>query len=82
MNVFPFIANVENGWFETSSFAIFADEFDIGQELHLHSYGPVPFASFTAPARNVEGKMAGTKGLGFGLPSGRKYLTNASKALM
>ena len=43
---------------EARAFAFVADQFDVGQELHLHRHRAVALAGFAAAAGNIEGKMA------------------------
>ena len=59
VNVLAVIADLEHGALEARAAAFFADEFDVGEELHLDGDGAVALAGFAAAAGNVEGKMAG-----------------------
>src|SRR6202044_1787621 len=52
-------ADLEHGVFEARAPAFFADEFDVGEELHFDGDGAVTLAGFATTAGNVERKMAG-----------------------
>ena len=58
VNILAVIADLEDSALETGAAALFADELDIGEELHLDGHGAVALAGFAAAAGNVEGKMA------------------------
>ena len=60
VNIFPVIADFQNTAFEAGAAAFFADEFDVGEKLHLDRDGAVALASFAAASRHVERKMAGS----------------------
>ena len=51
MNVFAFIADIENLRLVARAFAVFTDEFDVGEKLHLHGHGAVALARFTSTTR-------------------------------
>src|SRR5512147_1046497 len=58
MNVLALIANGEHLRLVTRAFALFADEFDVGEELHLDGNGAVALAGFAASAGDVEGEVS------------------------
>src|SRR5215469_15720625 len=68
VDVFSAIANLENLWLVTRTLAFFADEFDVGEELHFDSNRPVALTGFAPAARNVEREMTSAEPalLGFG----------------
>src|SRR5262249_43689817 len=41
--------------------ALFADQFDVGEELHFDGDGAVALAGFASAARNVEGEVSGAE---------------------
>src|SRR5262249_6655696 len=61
MDVFSFVANVEDGRFVTRAFAVLTNQFDVGQELHLDGHGPIALARLAAATWYVEAEMAGPK---------------------
>src|ERR1019366_4732038 len=58
VNVLPAIPHVEHGWLIARPLTLLANQFDVGQELHLHRDRAVALACLTTPARNVERKMS------------------------
>ena len=58
MNVFAFIADIENLRLVARAFAVFANQFDVGEELHLHRHGAVALARLTATAGNIKTEVA------------------------
>ena len=70
MNVETFVADIENGALEARAFAIVADEFDIGQELHFDGDGAIALTGFAAAAGDVEGKVPGGVAAFFGIAGG------------
>ncbi len=72
----PWIANFEDAAFEALAAALFANEFDIGKELHFDGDGAIALAGFAAPAGNVEGKMARGVAAALGVGSVRENFAN------
>ena len=52
------VANIQNAALVARALALFADQFHVGQELHLHRDRAIALAGFAAAARNVERKVA------------------------
>ena len=52
------VVDFENARLVARSFAFLADQFDIGEELHLHRDRAVALADFAAAAGNVEREMS------------------------
>ncbi len=69
VDVFAFVADVEDGGFVACSVTFFAGELDVGEELHLDGDGAVAFADVAAAAGDVEGEVpwAEAAALGVGL---------------
>ena len=59
VNILPVIADFQNPALEPRATALFADQLDIRQKLHLHGNRPVALTRFAASSRHVKGKMAG-----------------------
>ena len=57
MNVKTAILDIENALLVARSFAFFADQFHIRQELHFHGHGAIALAIFAPPAWNIEREM-------------------------
>src|SRR5580700_466501 len=57
VNILSAVAHVEYLRFITSPFALFANEFDVGEKLHLNRNRAIALTSFAPPARNVERKV-------------------------
>src|SRR6266404_2357124 len=57
MHVLATIADFEHAALEARPAAFFADQLNVGQELHFYRYRAITLAGFTTPARNVEGEM-------------------------
>ena len=55
----PLYFDVEDGRFVAGAVALFAWEFDVGEELHFDGDSPVAFADITATTGYVEGECAG-----------------------
>src|ERR1700750_141501 len=58
MNVLALVTDRQYLRLIARAFALFTDEFDIGEELHFDGHGTIPLAGFTAPARYVEREMS------------------------
>src|SRR5579862_5161706 len=81
VNILAAIAYIENLRLVASSFALFADQFDVGEELHFHRDRAVALAGFAAASGNVEGKMPGGKASLLGLGKGSKEVADAVEGL-
>src|SRR3974390_363585 len=69
VNILAMVANLEDAALETLPSALFADQFDIGQELHFDGDGPIALTGFAAATRHVEGEMAGGEATALGVGS-------------
>ena len=69
VNAFAVVVNFEDGGFVARAAALFADEFNVGEELHFDGDGTVALTGFAATAGNVERKM--TCGIAMTLGVGR-----------
>ncbi len=69
MDIESLVLDVEDRLLETGAAALFADEFDVGEELHFDGDGAVALADFAAAAGDVEGEVAG--GVAFAVAIGR-----------
>src|SRR5262245_53166905 len=76
VDVLTAMFDIENRALESRSLTFFADQFDIGQELHFDGHRTIALTGVTASARNVEGEMAGVISAGLGLTSPRKGLAD------
>ena len=54
VDVEALVADVEDGGFVAGAAAVFADEFDIGEELHFDGDGAIALTGFAAAAGDVE----------------------------
>ena len=59
VNVLAAIANLQHLRLVARALALLANQFDVGQELHLDRDRAVALAGFAAAAGNVEGKVSG-----------------------
>ena len=57
VNVLAAITNVQNLLFKPRAFAFFANQFDVGEKLHLNRYRAVALANVAASARQIEGEV-------------------------
>src|SRR5271157_1951622 len=57
VNVLPVIAHLQHFRLVTHPIAFLADQFDIGEKLHLHGHGTVALTGIATSSRDVEGKM-------------------------
>ena len=64
------VPDLEDAALEARAFALFADQFDVGQELHLDRDGAIALAGFAAAAGNVEREMSGGVAALFGFAGG------------
>ena len=67
MDVLASIANVQNIGLVTRALALFADQLNVGQELHLDGDGAVALANLAAAAGDVERKVPGAEAALLGL---------------
>src|SRR5690349_22506439 len=59
VNVFSAITNFKHAALEPRAAALFANQLDVGEKLHLYGDRAVALAGLAAPAGNVEREMAG-----------------------
>ena len=57
MNISSTISDVQDLLFKASAFALFANEFDVGEELHFNRHRAIALANFTSSTRQVERKV-------------------------
>src|SRR5207253_11405778 len=57
VNVLAAITNVQHLLLETRALAFFANQFDIGEKLHLNGDGAVALANFTTAAGHIKRKV-------------------------
>ncbi len=57
VNVLAAITNVENLLLETRAFALFANQFNVREKLHLNRNRAVSLTDLTTPARKIERKV-------------------------
>ena len=81
MDVLATITNLEHLELVARAFAFFADEFHVGEELHLDRHRTVTLASFAASAGNVEGKMPGRETSLLRLGQGSEQVADAVEGL-
>src|ERR1017187_7035192 len=81
MNVQTLIPDVENAALEARTFALFAQQLHVGQELHFHRDSAIALAIFATPARDVERKMAALVAALLGIRSGCEDVSNYVEGL-
>ncbi len=81
MNVFPVITDLQNAALEPRAPALFTDEFDVRQKLHLHGDRAVALAGFAAASRHIEGKMPGGIAAAFRIRRIRENFSNRVERL-
>ena len=81
MDILAAIAHLECLRFVTRSFTLFADQLNVGKELHFYRNRAIALAGFTAPPRNVEGEVAGGETALFRLREGGKQVANSIESL-
>src|SRR5437660_1314393 len=59
IDVLALVQNLENTAFVSCPFALFADQFDVGQELHLDSDRSIALTDLTTATGDIEGKTSG-----------------------
>src|SRR5688572_1531663 len=57
VNVQPLVLHLERAALVPRALALFANQFDIREELHFYRNRAVSLAHFAAPTRNIEGEM-------------------------
>ena len=57
MNVLAAISNIKNLLLEARALALLANQFDVGEKLHLDRNRAITLANFTATAGHVEGEV-------------------------
>ena len=81
VNVLAAIAHFQDLRLVARAFALFADQFDIGEKLHLHGDRAVALAGFAASAGDIEGKVPGAEAALFGFGQGGKEVTDSVEGL-
>src|ERR1700722_6934646 len=81
MNVLAAVAGLEHLRLVTRAFAFFADQLNIGEELHFHRNRAVALAGFTPPSGNVERKMPGSETALLGLRQRSKEFADGVERL-
>src|SRR2546429_2777601 len=76
VNILPVIADFQNAALEARASALFADEFNVRQKLHLHGDRAVTLAGFAAATRHVEGKTTSGIAAAFRIGRVRKNFPN------
>ena len=66
------IAHFQNAALEARAAAFLADQFDVGEKLHLDGDRAVALAGLAAPAGDIEGKVAGAEAALLGLAAWRR----------
>src|SRR5258708_22512966 len=61
MNILSPVADFEHLRLVSCAFTLFANQFNVGKELHLHRDRSIALTGLAPPAGNVERKMAGTE---------------------
>ncbi len=64
VDVLSLVQDLQHGALVAHALAVFADQFDVGEELHFDSDRSVAFAGFAASAWNVEGEASGVEAMG------------------
>ena len=75
------IANIQDTAFKALATAFFANQFHVGEELHLDRNSTVSLAGFAAPTGNVEGKMTSGEAAPLSVWSFGEDFSEASNAL-
>ena len=70
VNVQAVVLDLENAALVARALALFAEQFDVGEELHLDGHGAIALADFAAAAGDVEGEVAGGVAALFGFAGG------------
>src|ERR1035441_7427170 len=81
MNVLAVIADFQNFRLVTHALAFFANQFNIGEELHFHGDRTVTLAAFATSAGNVEGKMSRGVAMLLALRQGSEEFADGVKCL-
>src|SRR5260370_16009710 len=72
VDIFPVIPDFQNAALEARATALFTDEFDVREKLHLHGDRAVALASFATASGHVEGKVTGPVAAAFRIGGIRK----------
>ena len=69
MDVLAAIAHLQHLRLEAGAVALFANQFNVGEKLHLHRYRAVSLANLASATWDIEGKMSGSQAslVGLGL---------------
>src|SRR6267143_39383 len=81
MNILAAIANLEHPGLVTRSFALLADQLDVGEKLHLDRNRAVTLASLAAAAGNVEREVSRAETAFLGLRQRGKQIADRVKGL-
>src|ERR1700719_1025256 len=81
MNIFAAIADLEHPGLVTGSFALLADQLDVGEKLHLDRNRTVTLASLAAAAWNVEREVSRAETAFLGLRQRGKQIADGVKGL-
>ena len=81
VDILAAITHVEHLRLVARAFALFADQFDVGQKLHFDGDGAVALAGFAASAGDVEREMSGGEAALLGLRQGSKQIADSVEGL-
>src|SRR6202022_2221357 len=81
MNILAAIADLQHPGLVTRSFALLADQLDVGKKLHLDRNRTVTLASLAAAAWNVEGEVSRAESAFLGLWQRSKEIADCVKSL-
>src|SRR5229473_5516261 len=81
MNILAAIADLQHPGLVTRSFALLADQLDVGKKLHLDRNRTVSLASLAAAAWNVEGEVPRAETAFLGLRQRSKEIADRVKGL-
>ena len=81
MNVQTLVSDVENAALETRSLTLFAQQFNVGQELHFHRDSAIALAILATSARDVEREMPAVVASLLGIRSGCEDVSNYVEGL-
>src|SRR5256885_2101168 len=70
VDIFVVEAHFEDAAFEAGAAALFANELDVGEELHFDGDGAIALAGFAAATGNIERKVAGGVAAALGIGGG------------
>src|SRR6185369_16321356 len=81
MNILPVITDLQNLRLVARAFALFTDQFDIGEKLHLHSDRAITLTGFATATGYIEREMSGTQPTLLGLGQGSEQFADSIKGL-